>query len=249
MKKLLYIFIALSLGLVSCSDVIETPDILPADCIKLNVFNSPMTKAQNWAGLDYERQLLRLDCFFYPKGQTNAPCVYYQKVDVDKVGSAEIPFYVDESVINTIFPTFDECDVFVIANLTSGTFAKGQTGTDLPTLSKTVLTLGADRDAIDKPFIMQGLDIATKGDNNNASGTIPLHRAAAKVTITVNIPEQIASSFTDTELQNVKEILALDPRPSYQDDPERIYGIILYGYNIKFNVKEKQLKVTEIEKD
>lgn len=199
MKKLLYIFIALSLGLASCSDVIEAPETLPADCIMLNVYNSPMTKAQNWAGLEYERQLLRLDCFFYPKGQTNAPCVYYQKVDVDKVGSAEIPFYVDESVINTIFPSSDQCDVFVIANLTSGTFAKGQTGTDVPTLSKTVLTLGVDRDAIDMPFIMQGLDIATKGDNNNASGTIPLHRVAAKITVTVNIPEQIVIEYEDAD--------------------------------------------------
>ena len=199
MKKLLYIFIALSLGLASCSDVIEAPETLPADCIMLNVYNSPMTKAQNWAGLEYERQLLRLDCFFYPKGQTNAPCVYYQKVDVDKVGSAEIPFYVDESVINTIFPSSDQCDVFVIANLTSGTFAKGQTGTDVPTLSKTVLTLGADRDAIDMPFVMQGLDIATKGDNNNASGTIPLHRVAAKITVTVNIPEQIVIEYENAD--------------------------------------------------
>ena len=207
MKKLLYIFIALSFGLVSCSDVIETPDTLPADCIMLNVYNSPMTKAQNWAGLEYERQLLRLDCFFYPKGKTNAPCVYYQKVDVNELGSAEIPFYVDESVINTIFPTSDECDVFVIANLTSGSFAKGQTGTDVPTLSKTVLTLGADRDAIDKPFIMQGLHIATKGDDNNASGTISLHRVAAKVTITVNIPEQIVIEYENADDIIMKPVL------------------------------------------
>ena len=199
MKKILYIFIALTLGLVSCADVIETPDVVPADCIMLNVYNSPMTRAQDWAGLEYERQLVRLDCFFYPKGQTNAPCVYYQKVDVNKTGSAAIPFYVDESIIETIFPSSNECDVFVIANLTSGTFAKGQTGTDVPTLSKTVLTLGDNRDAIDKPFIMQGLDIATKGDNNNASGTIPLHRAAAKVTITVNIPEQIVIEYEDAD--------------------------------------------------
>ena len=213
MKKLLYIFIALSFGLVSCSDVIETPDTpdsLPADCIMLDVYNSPMTKAQNWAGLDYERQLLRLDCFFYPKGQTNAPCVYYQKVDVNEIGSAEIPFYVDESVINTIFPTSDECDVFVIANLTSGTFAKGQTGTDVPTLSKTVLTLGNNRDAIDKPFIMQGLHIATKGDNNNASGTIPLHRAAAKVTITVNIPEKIEIEYENADKVTMIPVLSED---------------------------------------
>ncbi len=201
MKKLLNIFIAMALVMViavtSCSDKMAKPDELPADCIMLNIFNSPMTKAQDWAGLEYERELVRLDCFFYPKGQTNSPCVYYQKVDVEEIGSAEIPFYVDESVIKTIFPSSDECDVFVIANLPSGTFAKGQTGTDVPTLSKTVLTLGGDRDGIDKLFVMQGLDIATKGDNNNASGTIPLYRAAAKVTITVNVPEEIVIEYED----------------------------------------------------
>ena len=210
MKKILYIFIALSFGLVSCSNIIETPDTLPADCIMLNVYNSPMTKAQDWAGLEYERQLLRLDCFFYPKGQTDQPCVYYQKVDVNNLGSAAIPFYVDESVINTIFPSQEECDVFIIANLTSGTFAKGQTGTDVPTLSKTVLALDGNRDAIDKPFIMQGLDIATKGDNNNASGTIPLHRAAAKVTVTVNIPEQITVEYENADPVTMKPVLSDD---------------------------------------
>lgn len=210
MKKILYIFIALSFGLVSCSDIIETPDTLPADCIMLNVYNSPMTKAQDWAGLEYERQLLRLDCFFYPKGQTDQPCVYYQKVDVNNLGSAAIPFYVDESVINTIFPSQEECDVFIIANLTSGTFAKGQTGTDVPTLSKTVLALDGNRDAIDKPFVMQGLDIATKGDNNNASGTIPLHRAAAKVTVTVNIPEHITVEYENADPVTMKPVLSDD---------------------------------------
>lgn len=210
MKKLLNIFIAMALVMViavtSCSDKMVKPGEVPADCIMLNIFNSPMTKVQDWTGVEYERILKRLDCFFYPKGQTDDPCVYYQKVDVEEVGSAEIPFYVDESVIEEIFPSSNECDVFVIANLPSGTFAKGQTGTDVPTLSKTVLTLGGDRDAIDKPFIMQGLNIATKGDNNNASGTIPLHRATAKVTITVNIPEQIV-----IEYENANNNVTMEP--------------------------------------
>ena len=206
MKKILYIFLALSICLVSCSDKMKSPGEIPADCIMLNIFNSPMTRAQNWEGLDYERQLKRLDCFFYPKGQTNSACVYYQKVEVEEVGSAEIPFYVDESVINTIFPNDDECDVFIIANLPSGTFAENQDGTDVPTLSKTVLTLNGERDAIDKLFVMQGLDVATKGNNNNASGTIPLHRAAAKVTITVNIPEQI-----EIEYENANNNVTMEP--------------------------------------
>lgn len=194
MKKILYILSALVFGMVSCSQEIEIPDSVPADCIILNVYNSPMTKAiTDLSGTEYERQLNRLDCFFYPKGRTGEACVYYQKVEYSTPAdrSASIPFYVDESVIETIFPSQNECDVFIIANLPDGTYAKGQAGTDVPTLSQTVLTLGGERDAVGKPFVMAGLDVATKGNENNASGTVPLHRAAAKITVSVSIPAQI----------------------------------------------------------
>lgn len=209
MKKILYILSVLAFGLVSCSQEIEIPDSVPADCIVLNVYNSPMTKAiTDLSGTEYERQLNRLDCFFYPKGKTGEACVYYQKVEYSTPAdrSANIPFYVDESVIEAIFPTQDECDVFVIANLTEGTFVKGQAGTDVPTLSKTVLTLGGERDAVDKPFVMAGLDIATKGEENNASGTIPLHRASAKITVSVSIPAQIVLGSGDSAEVMIPEL-------------------------------------------
>lgn len=194
MKKILYILTAFAFGLAACTQELDTQNTLPEDCIMLNVFNSPMTKAVNPAGAEYERQLNRLDCFFYVKGQTASDCVYYQKVELNKQGQAEIPFYVDETIINTIFPSGTTCDVFVIANLPEGTFATGGAGTDVNTLSKILLDLedeDHDYDAIDKPFVMAGLGEATKGANNNATGTIPLYRAAAKVTISVNVPEEI----------------------------------------------------------
>lgn len=43
-------------------------------------------------------------------------------------------------------------------------------------------------------------------------------------------------------------ILAQDPRPSYHDDPERIYGFYFAGYNIRFMVDGKLLTVCEITK-
>lgn len=194
MKKILYILTAFAFGLAACTQELDTQNTLPEDCIMLNVFNSPMTKAVNPAGAEYERQLNRLDCFFYVKGQTVSDCVYYQKVELNKQGQAEIPFYVDETIINTIFPSGTTCDVFVIANLPEGTFTTGGAGTDVNTLSKILLDLedeDHDYDAIDKPFVMAGLGEATKGANNNATGTIPLYRAAAKVTISVNVPAEI----------------------------------------------------------
>ena len=42
------------------------------------------------------------------------------------------------------------------------------------------------------------------------------------------------------------EILAQDPRPRYQDDPERIYGLLFEGRNIRFRVEGDTLTVVEI---
>ena len=44
------------------------------------------------------------------------------------------------------------------------------------------------------------------------------------------------------------EILAEDPRPSYIDEPERIFGFPFAGYEIKFKVDKNQLTVVKIEK-
>ena len=41
-------------------------------------------------------------------------------------------------------------------------------------------------------------------------------------------------------------VLAQDPRPSYQNDPERIYGITFGHQNIKFRVENNVLTVIEI---
>lgn len=44
----------------------------------------------------------------------------------------------------------------------------------------------------------------------------------------------------------LRRILALDPRPQYQDDPDRIYGFGFDGAEIRFRVEKDVLKVTEI---
>ena len=41
-------------------------------------------------------------------------------------------------------------------------------------------------------------------------------------------------------------ILKQDPRPSYQEDPERIYGMSFAGLDIKFRVKDKHLFVCDV---
>jgi len=44
------------------------------------------------------------------------------------------------------------------------------------------------------------------------------------------------------------EILRQDPRPSYQEDPERIYGFPFAGFEIRFTVEKRIAKVVSIEK-
>ncbi len=62
----------------------------------------------------------------------------------------------------------------------------------------------------------------------------------------VVIDENIKNDFSDEFITVLTEILAQDPRPSYQNDPERIYGFEYEGFEIKFKVIEKTLYVIKI---
>ena len=46
--------------------------------------------------------------------------------------------------------------------------------------------------------------------------------------------------------QSLLDCLSLDPRPSYQHDPERIYGMQYAGFDIHFSVNANDLFVTEV---
>ena len=41
-------------------------------------------------------------------------------------------------------------------------------------------------------------------------------------------------------------VLSHDPRPSYQKDPDRIYGLNFAGFDIRFTVRDKTLTVCEV---
>lgn len=43
-------------------------------------------------------------------------------------------------------------------------------------------------------------------------------------------------------------VLANDPRPSYHNDPERVYGMDFAGYNIRFSVSGDLLTVKDVQK-
>lgn len=64
--------------------------------------------------------------------------------------------------------------------------------------------------------------------------------------LTVDLPEEISGRIEKGKLQGLITLLENDPRPSYQDDPERIYGMLFSDREIKFRVDGDRLIVTDI---
>ena len=61
----------------------------------------------------------------------------------------------------------------------------------------------------------------------------------------VVIPEVVSKLFSADEMASLRRVLALDPRPHYQEDPERIYGMPFGGYDVRFKVVGKVLTVVD----
>ena len=68
----------------------------------------------------------------------------------------------------------------------------------------------------------------------------------AEYLLKVDFPEELLQVIPETQHESLIEVLAHDPRPQYHDDPERMYGMLFGGLEIKFKVEELQLKVVEI---
>ena len=63
----------------------------------------------------------------------------------------------------------------------------------------------------------------------------------------VHIPEELRRRISSPTAEALIQVLELDPRPSYQDDPQRIYGLSFAGMNIHFTVSGKLLTVLSID--
>ncbi len=64
----------------------------------------------------------------------------------------------------------------------------------------------------------------------------------------VNFSKQALETLPQEVLIPLKEVLAEDPRPAYQNDPERIYSFEFSDYQIKFKVNNDELTVISAEK-
>ena len=70
-----------------------------------------------------------------------------------------------------------------------------------------------------------------------------------KVDYALNVvfPQALEERIETDKRAALRGVLAGDPRPSYQDDPERVYGVAFAGHNVKFTVADGVLTVCDVE--
>ena len=62
----------------------------------------------------------------------------------------------------------------------------------------------------------------------------------------VDCPSALLAALPEEKRAALLGVLAQDPRPRYQDDPERVYGLSFAGRNVRFRVAEGRVIVLEI---
>ena len=67
--------------------------------------------------------------------------------------------------------------------------------------------------------------------------------------VDVEFNEDAKKKLSDKHIKTLYEILSLDPRPSYQDDESRIYGLSFENFQVKFRFENQKIYVTEITED
>ena len=66
-------------------------------------------------------------------------------------------------------------------------------------------------------------------------------------TLQVNCDPALLSGLNEEQKAGLMGVLACDPRPRYQEDPERVYGLAFAGKNVKFTVRDGVLTVVAVE--
>ena len=64
--------------------------------------------------------------------------------------------------------------------------------------------------------------------------------------LTVDFPSSLLERIPENKRDALIGVLSHDPRPSYQADPERVYGLTFGGWNVRFRVKDGTLTVVEV---
>lgn len=68
----------------------------------------------------------------------------------------------------------------------------------------------------------------------------------AEYLLEVDFPEELLQKVPEAQRDSLIAVLEHDPRPQYQDDPDRVYGMGFGDLEIKFKVQQTRLTVTEV---
>lgn len=69
----------------------------------------------------------------------------------------------------------------------------------------------------------------------------------APAQLPVECPEALKAAFTPEEWAGLAETLACDPRPAYQKDGGRIYGMAFAGRDVRFRVTDGTVSVVSVD--
>lgn len=89
-----------------------------------------------------------------------------------------------------------------------------------------------------KPYIPYSDSIPDAAEGFTAS--------LSDLTLQVIFPSELLAKIPEANRDELKNILSHDPRPQYQDDPERIYGLTYLNFNVRFRISGGSLTVVEV---
>ena len=67
-----------------------------------------------------------------------------------------------------------------------------------------------------------------------------------KETVAVDCPPELLAALPEGQREALIGVLAQDPRPQYQHDPERVYGMSFGGWDVRFRVRGERLEVLSL---
>ena len=65
--------------------------------------------------------------------------------------------------------------------------------------------------------------------------------------LSVDCPPALLERLPETDRPSLLAVLANDPRPRYQNDPQRLYGLTYAGHNVTFRVEGDKVTVVGVE--
>lgn len=72
--------------------------------------------------------------------------------------------------------------------------------------------------------------------------------ATKEPVLRVEYPDGMLEPVLQSRREALLQVLAQDPRPAYQNEPDRVYGFEFAGFEVRFSVDGKVLKICEIKK-